>query len=450
MPTSIASANTTALSAERKYQELVKRVSEEKRAELEASMARVTPEELESLVTTIAHPEHLLKDDSFIHKEMFAPTALQAVRQGIISPLQFGTLINLWGNLKHILPNDTGLNERPEFIPLFLANGDRNPRAVECIRIAIQPPKSHDDFFEASPAELLNGVFAGAIDLSPSEQGFWIVPSFTGRNPNPNELSIIRVIKQQLDFHLLDFSADEKQQIIPSLELYQLFLSKAFLNPVTINPVIGESTVLQIRRNSLLRYRDVILPCFGIGLPTEADGFAVESWWELTSHDLYHSARASRIGPEETQRYIAFGDRFKAMQKRSSDAIQLYTRHHKNNIRRLQAIEPEVSRKQTILKECPALYQERCIIGQLKKLRQAAGMLKFFLYDMEQFYKEFPDDHPMKNLEREIFSVREPFQLFGKKQGTPRLNQRAGRILAHALLDAISPAPIYLKKCKAK
>ncbi len=417
------------------YREIVKRLPEETQREIEVSLGQVTPEQLALLQSTIDKPEKRFDDGSFIYEEMFVPTALMAVREGIISNLQFGTLMNLWGYAKQILTQSgSGSVKKPEFIPLLLDNGKMHPLAAQYLIIGTQPPISKPDLFDKDSSGFLKGIFENAKKLPCGERGFWIVPRFTQTS---SKINIIGVIKGVLGFHILDMPKNDEEEIIPSLSLYQLFLNTAFNQPVKINPVMGESTVDEIRKNSLDRIRDIAIPCLWAEQPTNADGFEVSNWWEFTLHDLYHSVRASRLSPEETIRYIAFGDRFKAMQQRLENALKTYSKLHNRNIDNFKnSVITEPGHQAIVLK---VLYREHLIISVLKRLRKTTGMIKFSLYDMEHNHKNTTIEEPIMALHREIKSVLEPISFFGLRPGTPKLSLMYGRIIAHALLDAISP-----------
>ena len=458
----------------RAYAEVVRRIPETNLKMIQLKLKDVSVEHLVALEMAMANQSQLLQETSFIHNPMFAFTALQALSQGNISPQQFGTLMSLWGNMETIFPvsGHSDPDAIPRFIPFFNAVGEKNKEACVILLACLQPPRSRPNLIMKSPETLLMNIYEKAAHLPPSEQGFWLIKDstvdITHYPSDPLSLFKFGTVTQILkhyELHYLTFPAKNTSDIIPSFGLQQIFLDVAFIHPVRLNPVIGDSTTDDIRNGSEQRYRDIALPFPGFDLPKLADGFPAPRVRDFMFHDFYHAIRASRVIPHETAIYVAMGDRLATLQQHYDTAVLKFSACHRENIARLcqfgKAIQGLPANKQHDAIEIirSKFNQELAVIAILKRLRKATGQLKFRIWDMERTFSGDPSDkyEELASLEfqRIINNLLSEIEIVGQKpnaNGVAQSNAKIGfnrpsaRITTHAILDVIKPEASVLKE----
>jgi hypothetical protein len=451
IPEALASSSAGVVVAlnDNEFNEIVRRISEPKRIVIEAALARVTAEHIDSLLAAMANQKNLLKDDSFIHNEIFPFAALQAVRTLKISPHQFATLMALWGSLDVIIPKPFPQSARamPEFVPLFTDDGAKNPNAEKWLLNSFEPSPSLTNLVAKTPDALLNAIYDKAVDLPQSEQGFWVVDDST-RHSSAIGQTVTQRIKA-LGVRFLAFGADNKLEMIPSFGLQQLFLDAAFPHAVRINPVIGDSSPIDIRNGSLNRYRDIALPFPDNELPKVADDFPAPSPLDFMFHDRYHAIRASRVTPKETAYYVAIGDHLNKMQERYDSIVKQFNERHTQHKALLpefgQAVAKLPADKQREVTEevLKKFNHEIAIINKLKKMRKSNGQLKFRLWDMERALSgsvaDTYQDNALKELLRIIGNIELDLQILAESPNTIGLSKYSGRKVAHAVLNEVKP-----------
>ncbi len=431
------------------FNEIVRRISEPKRMVIEAALARVTTEHIDSLLAAMANQKNLLKDGSFIHNEIFPFAALQAVRTLKISPHQFATLMALWGSLDVIIPKSSAQSTQamPEFVPLFTDDGAKNPNAEKWLLNSFEQSPSMPTLVIKSPDAILDAIYDKAANLPQSEQGFWLVEDST-RNLSVIGQTVTKAIKS-LGIKFLACDVDNKLDMIPSFGLQQLFLDVAFPHAVRINPVIGDSSPIDIRNGSLNRHRDIALPFPDNKLPTEADNFPAPSPLDFMFHDRYHALRASRVKPKETAYYVAVGDNLETMQKRYDSVVkQLNEQHTKHKallpeFGRAVATLPVDKQREVIEEARKKLNHEIAIINKLKKMRKLSGQLKFRLWDMERALSgsvsDTYEENAVKELLRIIGNIEIELNILDRLPDSVGPSKYSGRKVAHAVLNEIKP-----------
>ena len=318
--------------------------------------------------------------------------------------------------------------------------------------LCLQPSSTLPNLVVKTPEEILSEIYEKAIYLPRSEQGFWVVEDST---PKSDVVQTIAQTIKLLDVKFLAFNADDKREMIPSFGLQQVFLDVAFPHAVRINPVIGASTPIDIRKGSLERYRDIALPFPGNELPKVADNFPAPSALDFMFHDRYHSVRASRVIPHETELYLVIGDKLNVMQNRYNVAVKEFNKLHDEHIRLLPTF-GSVIEKLPLDKRCGVTEQVRkkfnqevAIINKLKKMRKSIGQLKFRLWDMERTFSGSSIDKPgvcaFEELQRIVASIEVDLGVLGKIDGTVELSKYSGHRVADAVLDAVKPEVVDLK-----
>lgn len=211
------------------FHEVVRRIPEDQRQMIETKLSEVTPLHLARLHEAMADEKNLFEESSFIHNEFFPYTALYALRRGEILPIQFGTLMSLWGNLDNILPSPTqqvALAARkaapgsqsmsqftdsqyaredeaedeslPEFIPLFTLDGQKNETAFKALKPSLeqQSPLSH---LIVDDSMIIDEIYAEAVSLPKSEQGFWIIKNKCSQHARREEIQKLEIIQKRFD-----------------------------------------------------------------------------------------------------------------------------------------------------------------------------------------------------------------------------------------------------------
>jgi hypothetical protein len=101
-------------------------------------------------------------------------------------------------------------------------------------------------------------------------------------------------------------------RLIPSLGLMQAYLNTKFgENAVVINPVMGVSSVKQIRVNGLEKSRDMAFVFPGVNLPAYADHYLAQGD-DFRVHDFYHAFAASAVPHEHRVLMVGLADVIKA------------------------------------------------------------------------------------------------------------------------------------------
>lgn len=440
-------------------QEIIKRVSIEKQNAIIATLAKVTLEHQIALAQAISDQKNLLHPTSFIHDKMFAFTALEAVRLGRISQLQFGTLMALWGNLSAMLTNDRSKSIQivPKYVPLFTDQSRPCQHASDLLLSCLKPPPTAPYLVLKSPKTLLNEIYHQAIHLPESEQGFWIIPN---NNNYGDDFNVTHAIKVNTKIIYLAFEYTSAREMLPSFGLQQIFLDTAFPHAVKIKPVIGHSPAEETRTQSLARYRNIAVPFPDNNLPIVADNFPAHWALDFIFHDRYHAIRASRVLPQETAFYVAIGDILWAMQKRYNCIVMEFSKRHDSHINLLPKLADAIKnlcqekKHQVIMQVLKKFNQEIVIINLLKQMRKANGQLKFQLWDMEPAYSGTTFDNPEEEcqftqLQRILGHVESLIQLLEKKLNTCYFNSYATRKVAHAVLDVVKPTPQVLIQIQA-
>jgi len=356
--------------------------------------------DMDLFLQLIENPQNILRKKSIIHHVYFPHLALYAFKKNLINLLMFGTLMTLWGSLKDFDEQ----NFKPRFIKLFDYNETINPEAYKLLFVELEYPSTLPFLMSKSKDKIANDFFEQCRELPPIERGFWIV-----MNHSQSRHSIKRFIRKNLQIHFLDFPADRVLAMIPSFSMYQVFLDVSFCNPVRLNPVLGISSVDDIRLGSLLCHRDIALPFPGLSLPKLADGFLVENVQDFMWHDFYHALRASNISKTETHKIIKLGDQLHERQLEIHELIKKIETKYQNHLiilkayfKRLQKYGYEQLELTGLLNY---LYQkvrfEYTTIMFLKKIALIFGRAKFILYDMERAANGIIN---MPNQKKQIFS----------------------------------------------
>jgi hypothetical protein len=440
--------------------EMLRRIPAVDRTIICAKLLEVTDEHLALLGTAMTDQRSLLSPGSLIKHELFPFVALKALQTKNISTHQFGTIMRLWGYAQDVELSAEPIANIPEFVPFF-NEGEINPRAKALLLPTLDSSgHSLSQLIKKSAGELMVILFTEMQKLPKSEQGFWVVQNTTDKaryRATPVQLAQTKdsrreylnshTVKQQiignLRLHYLDFPIGEDLEIIPSFGLQQVFLNAAFDAPVSINPVIGASSVADIRLGSLQKHRDVALPFPGMPLPKVADEIPAPRTLDFMYHDWYHCIRASRVTPEETIATVAIGDRLNLIQERLDDAVKKLTSRHRATITffadKIRAL-PKEKKEGWLRCLHKEFNKEERIIAVLRKLRKGTGQLKFRQYDMERSANGTADESLLTIADRVriiLGQILFDIGMIKQMQDGVILPAIFTLVLGHAILDAI-------------
>lgn len=150
--------------------------------------------------------------------------------------------------------------------------------------------------------QLFENFMAELKKLPISEQRFFLVPFKEG--------SIVEILEGRFaGFRVL--GTFNNQYMIASYGIMQAYLNVKFgFHAITINPVIGYSSILDIRENGLTDQRDFALHFPYVHLPEKADGHFAP-WYIFSKHDFYHAAIISNIPLVHRYLFIKLSDAVK-------------------------------------------------------------------------------------------------------------------------------------------
>jgi hypothetical protein len=221
--------------------------------------------------------------------------ALEALRQGKISPHQFGTLQLFWSACGYW--NRTIDNQFVFKIPIFLADGSINPQAKELIQQTVSSSKSIE------MTEEMTEFFEEMKKQPRSEQFFLLIPKSHESN-QPTVLDRINEIGFNVFGRCTRRRVQYVEEMIPSFGMMQAFLNVKYKEQaITLNPVLGLSSLEDLEN---LDRRDVALSFPGVTLPEKADGFLAPAH-QFSWHDFYHAYYGSSIPKNHRELFNQLG-----------------------------------------------------------------------------------------------------------------------------------------------
>lgn len=145
-----------------------------------------------------------------------------------------------------------------------------------------------------------------------SEQHFFVIPNIVTK-PSEEEdeetrHTITEEIREITEINFFGRLTKSNERIVPSIAMMQIFLNVVYeKRAVKINPVIGISSLADIRRNGLEDTRDMGLQFPGITLPEKADSYLAPDI-DFSYHDWYHAILTSGLLPESRRKVISIAD----------------------------------------------------------------------------------------------------------------------------------------------
>ncbi|MGH2613405.1 MAG: hypothetical protein ACRDFB_10225 [Rhabdochlamydiaceae bacterium] len=270
------------------FDEMTRRLTPSEAAVLDFNLRQVSPEELSSFINSLNQRDWI----TLSAPSNYPYCALKAVRNGLISPHQFATVMLYWVNSRS---PGKGLKQ----VLLFNTDGTVNVEARESIKKTVQGTAQPNPVFSFSPTrgnqpkyeyltdEQLDQFFENMRLLPLSEQNFFTLES---KYPAGGVASVIS--GPSTGFNV--FYRFNENIMIPSAGMMQCFLNTKYgQDAVQINPVLGLSTVEDLQQNGLTK-RDMALHFPRIDLPNTADRHSAPLY-QFTFHDFYHAMVASSI-----------------------------------------------------------------------------------------------------------------------------------------------------------
>ena len=366
----------------RVFNEVVRRIEPFKQIDISEKISQVTESQVEKIVQCCDKPALILNHyHDFFTSDEFPYVNLQAFRDGKIKVNEFATLASLHGIHKENCEGNEAFVMK--FEALFDENGEPNKEAWKAIEETLHKSNSaRKSVFEYDVKIIINKMQAELKTASPLEAGFWHYDM-----AEPSEEKTIADYVRDLGSWALFGYAD--QEMTPSITMIQSFINTFGAEAHRINPVIGVSTVADLRLGGIYCYRDFAIPFPGIPLPKIADYCPAPTIATFQNHDKYHLERVSGLENSNKDLYIEIGDALQEQQNRYGRAISalkyicqknmIYIRRVKKYIERL----PEPQKKASKVKFQKELNKLAKLFIYLGKARIATGQLKFGMYDLE-------------------------------------------------------------------
>ena len=366
----------------RVFYEVVRRIEPSKQIDISEKISQVTESQVKKIVQCCDNPALILnRYHDFFTSDEFAYVNLRAFRDGKIKVNEFATLASLHGIYKENREGDEAFVIK--FEALFDENGEPNKEAWKAIEETIHKSNSaRNSVFEYDTDFVINKMQAELKTASPLEAGFWHYDM-----AEPSEEKTIADYARDLGSWALFGYAD--QEMTSSITMIQTFINIFGAEAHRINPVIGFSTVADLRQGSIHCYRDFAIPFPGIPLPKIADRCPAPTIATFQNHDVYHLLRVSGLNNSDKDLYIKIGDALQEQQDRYASAISLLKEIYEKKKIYIGKVEeyidrlPEPQKTASKVKFQQELNKLAKLLNYLKKARKATGQLKFGMYDLE-------------------------------------------------------------------
>ena len=370
------------------FNEVVRRIKPSIQINIAEKIAQVTESEVEKILQCCDEPALILNGfHGFFTSDVFPYINLRAFRDGKITVNEFATLASLYATYQE----NRAENElfKIKFEALFDENGKPNKEAWAAIEETLHLSNNAQvSVFKYDIEDVLEKMQVALKTARPLEAGFWHydMPESSGK-------TIVDVIRSMGAWALSGYS---KQEMIPSITMIQAFIDSAFGNEAhRINPVIGASSVDDVRSGGIGCFRDFALPFPEVPLPKVADHLSAPNTDVFQKHDVYHLMRASLLTNDDKDLYIKIGDALQKQKERYESVISalkeicqkrmVHVERLKECIERL----PEPQKQESMIRFQKELYKVSSIVAYLKRARKATGQLKFIMYDLEFFYASY-------------------------------------------------------------
>ena len=363
------------------FNEVVRRIDTNQQSEIMDILCAVTDDHIETVLRCCDDPALMTRNNYELLKSSDFPYhLLRAFRDEKITVNEFATMLSL----QSIYQENVQLNAKFELQLKRLFDQDGQPIKASWEVIAETLLKSNKTarVFWFDDVRIIKTMQEKLATVRPVEAVFWHYPIAE------SSVNTIADAARSLGAWALSRFAD--QEMVPSISTRQALLDAAYKEEAhRINPVIGISSVEDIRKGGSRRYRDFALPFPGIPLPKKADGIPVEFIIDFQFHDFYHLLRVCLLANEDVDLYLAIGDELKRLRDRYHHTIGELKLICKNKLaayaefqKRIDKLSVE-QRQKAMAKLGRDFYKVSRLITYLEKARKATGQYKFRLYDME-------------------------------------------------------------------
>ena len=373
------------------FNEVVRRIDTNQQSEIMDILCTVTDDHIETVVRCCDDPALMTRNNYELLKSSDFPYhLLRAFRDEKITLGEFATMLSL----QSIYQENVQLNAKFELQLKRLFDQDGQPIKASWELITETLLKSNEmaRVFWFDDVRIIKTMQEKLATVRPVEAVFWHYPI-----AESSERTIADAIRFLGGWALSRFA---DQEMVPSISTRQALLDAAYKEEAhRINPVIGISSVEDIRKGGSGRYRDFALPFPGIPLPKEADGIPVQFIIDFQFHDFYHLLRVSLLANEDIDLYLAIGDELKRLRDRYHHTIGELKLICKNKLaayaefqKRIDKLSVE-QRQKAMAKLGRDFYKVSRLITYLEKARKATGRYKFRLYDLEMPRSKKLDNH---------------------------------------------------------
>lgn len=415
----------------RSFNELVRRIKHPHQSKILEKLQSVTKEQIGIIIDCLWSPTDLTGQYlTFFSSEDFPYAVLQAFREEAISLHAFSTLVTLYGIYQE------NITFNPSFAihhqKLFDEYGQPLQEAWQKIEATISETDSRKGVFQYDVPNCIRHMQACLKSASPLEAGFWYYTTATPRKSCTIAWQVMNYGKCCV------FSPDQQGEMVPSLTMRQTFVDVAYGEEAhRINPVIGDSTPLDIRNGGLARYRDYQLPFPGLSLPEVADGCKSPDISGFNLHDYYHLLRSSALPNKFVDLYIAMGDKMGWLQKEYDKKIGSLKKLCRKKLEQTEIrLTGLASKKKQV--EISKIEQEMTLIHKLilslRMNRKGLGELKCAFYDLEMCVVNLDNYEPIPGVDKEwSFHLQNIYQRLNMSESHQHINgmtaELAGRIL---------------------
>ena len=380
------------------FNELVRRIKQTQQSQILEMLQGINKEQIGIIIECCKNPTYLAgKHLSFLSSEDFPYVALQAFREEAISLNEFSTLVTVHGVYQENITSNPSFEIH--YQRLFDEYGQPLKESWKKIEATIARTDSLRGAFQYDVADCVGHMQECLKSSSPLEAGFWYYTAAMPKQYN----TIAEAVRKKGRCRV--FSPDEQGEMIPSLTMRQTFVDAAYGDEAhRVNPTIGNSTPLDIRKGGLERYRDFQLPFPGHLLPKIADSFRSPDITGFNLHDYYHALRSSALPNKYVDLYIAMGDEMGRLQKRYDNTIhslKLLCREKLQLIKLRMADMSQEERQAEIRKVEKEIAPIHKLILSLRSDRKGVGSFKSMLYDLEMAEVNLAKHKPVTGLAQE-------------------------------------------------
>ena len=422
------------------FNEVVRRIDINQQLQIMDILSAVTDDQINTIVQCCYDPSLLTRNNYELLKSSDFPyQLLRAFRDEKITVNEFATMLSLHG----IYQENHQLNAGFELQLKRLFDQNCQPIEASWKAIAETLYKSNEDSLSTfcfNIDHIIKTMQEKLATVRPIEAVFWHYPI-----PKSSGWTVADAARW-MDAWALSRFAD--QEMVPGISTRQALLDAAFNEEAhRINPVIGASSVADIRNGGEGRYRDFALPFPGIPLPKKADHLDAPFIIDFQVHDYYHLLRMSLLANRDVDLYLAIGDELQRQRDRYDHAIDGLKLICEKKLAAYEEFEkrigklPVEQRQKAMARLGRDFYQVSRLMTYLKKARKATGQFKFKVYDMEMMYANCRQDADFgegRNFTFHYKNLINLFHMFSGVEGQEFLDGMLAEITGRIVIPMIS------------